>query len=64
MREEAESQQEKSSQPKMPRFCVVYMDRYNNQRNYYIGANNERDALVNTWLNNKHVNDIISVKAI
>jgi hypothetical protein len=52
----------KSVANKSLRFNVTYLDQHKNQRNFYITAASERDALVDSWLNNKNIIDVVSVK--
>lgn len=46
------------------KFQVSYLDNHGNLRQHYISAANERDALVDAWLNNKNVIKPLSVVKI
>lgn len=46
------------------KFKVSYYDAQGNLRQRYITASNERDALVDAWLNNKNVIEPVSVQRI
>ncbi len=46
------------------KFQVSYLDGHGNLRQRYITAANERDALVDAWLNNKAIVQPVSVTRI
>lgn len=46
------------------KFKISYFDNQGSLRHRYITANNERDALVDCWLNNKNVIEPVSVTKI
>lgn len=46
------------------KFKVSYYDAQGNLRHRYVSAPNERDALVDTWLNNKNVIEPIAAHKI
>ena len=46
------------------KYKVSYYDAQGNLRQRYITASNERDALVDAWLNNKNVIEPVSVQRI
>ena len=48
----------------MSKFHILYLDKYKNKRHHFINAADSRDALVNAWLANKDIADILSVECM